>query len=65
MNFKNLENEFYVGAYHFTGCGNNEYSIYFLGEYHGRITVIHDNKAEHYRAYDEKTVDINNLDRFF
>lgn len=65
MNFKDLKNEFYAGGYHFTKSGNNEYSIHFLGEYHGRIKVINENLAEHYRAYDEKTVEINNLDRFF
>lgn len=65
MDFKNLENEFYIGAYHFTGGKNNEYSIYFLGEYHGNIKILSDNLARHYRAYDGKTVTINNMDRFF
>lgn len=65
MEFKDLENEFYINAYHFTASGNNEYSIYFLGEYHGSIKIISDNKAEHYRMYDEKTITINSLDRFF
>ena len=65
MNFKDLKDEFYVGAYNFTKSGNAEYSIYFLGEYNGSIKVINENLAEHYRAYDEKTVEINDLDRFF
>lgn len=65
MNFKNLGNEFYVGAYHFTKSGNAEYSIFFLGEFTGRIKIINDNLAENYRAYDGSTIEINNLERFF
>ena len=65
MNFKDFKDEFYVGAYNFTKSGNAEYSIYFLGEYNVRITDINKSLAEHYRAYDEKTVETNDLDRFF
>lgn len=65
MTFKNLDHEFYINAYHFTQSNNKEYSIYFLGEYHGSLKVLDENTAEHYSNYDGKTKIINTLDRFF